>query len=73
MAAKLKMDPLEFRLKNLSDQRMMRVLKTAAEKFGWDPSRPQRRGFGVACATDVGAYVATMAEVEVDQESGRFG
>ena len=25
----------------------------------------------MACATDVGAYVATMAEVEVDQESGR--
>jgi len=72
MAAKLKLDPLEFRLKNLSDQRMMRVLKTAAEKFGWDPSpAPSGRGFGVACATDVGAYVATMAEVEVDQESGR--
>ena len=25
---------------------------------------------GVACAVDAGAYVATMAEVEVDQESG---
>jgi isoquinoline 1-oxidoreductase len=72
MAAKLKMDPLEFRLKNLSDQRMMRVLKTAAEKFGWEPSpAPSGRGVGVACATDVGAYVATMAEVEVDQESGK--
>jgi CO/xanthine dehydrogenase Mo-binding subunit len=66
------MDPLEFRLKNLSDQRMMRVLKAAAEKFGWRTSPfPSGRGFGVACATDVGAYVATMAEVEVDQESGR--
>ena len=71
MAAKLKMDPLEFRLKNLSDQRMIRVLKAAAEKFGWEPSpTPSGRGLGVACATDVGAYVATMAEVEVDQESG---
>jgi isoquinoline 1-oxidoreductase len=72
MAAKLAMDPLEFRLKNLSDQRMMRVLKAAAEKFGWRTSPfPSGRGFGVACATDVGAYVATMAEVEVDQESGK--
>jgi isoquinoline 1-oxidoreductase len=72
MAAKLKLDPLEFRLKNLSDQRMMRVLKTAAEKFGWEPSpAPSGRGVGVACATDVGAYVATMAEVEVDPESGK--
>jgi isoquinoline 1-oxidoreductase len=72
MAAKLKLDPLEFRLKNLSDQRMMRVLKMTAEKFGWEPSpAPSGRGMGVACATDVGAYVATMAEVEVDQESGK--
>jgi CO/xanthine dehydrogenase Mo-binding subunit len=72
MAAKLRMDPLEFRLKNLSDQRMIKVLNAAAEKFGWEPSpAPSGRGFGVACATDVGAYVATMAEVEVDQESGR--
>ena len=71
MAAKMAMDPLEFRLKNLSDQRMIRVLKAAAEKFGWKTSpAPSGRGFGVACATDAGAYVATMAEVEVDQESG---
>jgi nicotinate dehydrogenase subunit B len=72
MAAKMAMDPLEFRLKNLSDQRMIRVLKATAEKFGWKTSpAPSGRGFGVACAIDAGAYVATMAEVEVDQESGR--
>jgi nicotinate dehydrogenase subunit B len=72
MATKLKMDPLEFRLNSLSDERMIKVLKTAAEKFAWEPSPAlSGRGFGVACATDVGAYVATMAEVEVDQESGR--
>ena len=72
MAAKLGMDPLEFRLKNLIDKRMIGVLKAAAQKFGWRPSpTPSSRGFGVACATDAGAYVATMAEVEVDQESGK--
>jgi len=72
MAAKLKMDPLEFRLKNLSDQRMVKVLRAAADQFGWRTSpAPSGRGFGVACATDVGAYVATMAEVEVDQTSGK--
>jgi len=72
MAAKMGMDPLEVRLKNLSDQRMIGVLKAAAEKFGWGTSpSPSGRGFGLACATDVGAYVATMAEVEVDQESGK--
>jgi CO/xanthine dehydrogenase Mo-binding subunit len=72
MAAKLAMDPLEFRLRNLNDKRMIRVLKAAAERFGWRASpAPSGRGWGVACATDVGAYVATMAEIEVDQESGR--
>ena len=72
MAAKLKMDPLDFRLRNLKDQRMIKVLNAAAEKFGWAASpAPSGRGLGVACATDAGAYVATMAEVEVDQESGK--
>ena len=72
MAAKIGMDPLEFRLKNLTDKRMIRVLKAAAEKFDWRPSTaPSNRGLGVACAVDAGAYVATMAEVEVDRESGR--
>jgi nicotinate dehydrogenase subunit B len=71
MAAKVAMDPLEFRLKNLSDKRMIRVLKAAAEKFGWRASpTPSGRGFGMACGVDAGAYVATMAEVEVDQKSG---
>lgn len=72
MAAKLGMDPLEFRLQNLNDQRMVRVLKTAAEKFGWKAApAPSGRGIGVACALDVGVYVATMAEVDVDRESGK--
>ncbi len=72
MAAKVAMDPLEFRLKNLNDKRMIGVLKAAAEKFGWRASpAPSHRGFGVACGVDAGAYVATMAEIEVDQEKGR--
>ena len=71
MAAKAGIDPLEFRLKNLSDTRMQAVLKAAAEKFGWTPSKaPSGRGFGVACADYLGTYVANMAEVEVDKTSG---
>ena len=50
---------------------MIRVLKAAAEKFGWTPQKaPSGRGFGVACATDSGAYVTLMAEVKVDKELG---
>ena len=72
MAAKAKIDPVEFRLKNLSDKRMIRVLKAAAEKFGWKGApAPSGRGLGVACGIDSGTYVALIAEVDVDQRTGR--
>ncbi len=71
MAAGAGMDPLEFRLSNLRDTRMKRVLNAAASKFGWVPARaPSGRGYGVACARDAGSYVAHMAEVEVDRSKG---
>jgi nicotinate dehydrogenase subunit B len=71
MASKAGMDPLEFRLKNLSDERMLGVLKAAAEKFGWTSAKaPNGRGFGIACGIDSGSYVAEMAEVEVDKKRG---
>ncbi len=72
MAAKAGIDPLEFRLKNLTDSRMTRVLKAAAEKFGWKPAKaPSGRGHGVVCLDYLGTYVAMMAEVSVDKSSGR--
>jgi isoquinoline 1-oxidoreductase len=72
MASKAEMDPVEFRLKNMRDARMIRVLKTAAEKSGWTPSKtPSGRGFGVACGIDSGTYVATIAQVNVDKQTGR--
>ena len=71
MAAAAGVDPVEFRLKNLSDPRMIRVLKAAADKFGWKPAKaPSKRGYGVACGTDAGAYVAAIAEVAVDAGKG---
>ncbi len=71
MASRAGMDPVEFRLKNLKDERMRRVLKAAAEKFDWKPSKtPSSRGFGVACGIDSGTYVAHIAEVEVDKQTG---
>ena len=67
MAHAAGIDPLEFRLKNLDDARLRAVLQAAADKFGWGhvPSTPER-GFGIACGTDKGGYVATCAEVEID-------
>ena len=71
MAAKLGMDPVEFRLKNLTDERMIRTLKAAAEKFGWKPTKsPDGKGRGVACGIDAGSYVAIMAEVKVEKTTG---
>ncbi|OGD22960.1 MAG: hypothetical protein A2W03_06220 [Candidatus Aminicenantes bacterium RBG_16_63_16] len=71
LAAAASMDPLEFRLKNLKDPTMIRVLTAAAEKFGWTPAKaPSGRGYGIACGTDSGTYVAHMCEVEVDRKTG---
>ncbi|MFQ6034887.1 MAG: molybdopterin cofactor-binding domain-containing protein [Sedimentisphaerales bacterium] len=72
MAAKIEMDPLEFRLKNLTDERMRRVLKAAAEKFGWSAAKaPSGRGYGIACGSDVDVPVALIAEVKVDRQTGK--
>jgi CO/xanthine dehydrogenase Mo-binding subunit len=72
LAHKAAADPVEFRLAHLSNPRMRRVLQAAAKQFGWKRRKtPSGRGVGVACATDVGTYVATMAEVAVDRSSGQ--
>ncbi|MHB1312048.1 MAG: xanthine dehydrogenase family protein molybdopterin-binding subunit, partial [Gemmatimonadaceae bacterium] len=71
LAVKAGMDPVEFRMHNLADARMRRVLQAAADKFGWKPRvGPGKRGLGVACGTDAGTYVATIAEVKVDAATG---
>jgi isoquinoline 1-oxidoreductase len=71
VAAGLGIDPVEFRLAHLADARMQRVLKAAAQQFRWTPkAAPSGRGVGVACGTDAGTYVASMAEVKVDKATG---
>ena len=103
------LDPLEFRLKNLSNPRLRAVLQAAAEKFKWISSPKTARvapvstlrpgsggssgnsgnsendgvpqvsilrpgsdgmrpgtGYGLACGTDKGGYVATCAEISID-------
>ena len=73
MAARVGMDPVEFRLKNLADPRMARVLKAAADTFKWTPARsPSKRGYGVALLDYLNTYVAAMAEVVVDKATGQI-
>ncbi|HET7625473.1 MAG TPA: molybdopterin cofactor-binding domain-containing protein [Verrucomicrobiae bacterium] len=71
LAAILKMDPLEFRLKNLKNDRLLAVLKAAADAFGWAKMKSSEdRGFGIACGTEKGSCIATCAEVLVDRKTG---
>jgi nicotinate dehydrogenase subunit B len=73
MASKAGVDPLAFRLMHLTDKRMIRVLKAAAERFGWKSGKtPGKRGYGIACGIDAGTYVALMAEVDVDTGTGNL-
>ena len=63
-------EPLAFRMKNLSNPRLKAVLEAAAEKFGWGNAKSTPdRGFGIACGTDKGGFVATCAEVAIDPAS----
>jgi nicotinate dehydrogenase subunit B len=71
MAAAAGADPLEFRLRNLSDQRMRKVLDAAASAYGWKGrAKKAGVGHGLACGEDAGSYVALMAEVRVDPKTG---
>jgi isoquinoline 1-oxidoreductase len=71
MAAKIKMDPLEFRLKNTSDKRARAVLEAAAARFGYKPApAPSGRGIGMAVGIDAESYVAEIAEIALNAQGG---
>lgn len=67
-------DPLDFRLRHIDDERLVAVLRRAADHFGWgSPSaghpagQPgERHGRGLAVGLEKGGRVATCAEVIVD-------
>ncbi len=66
LAHAVSMDPLEFRLKNLTAPRLRAVFQAAEEKFGWGRAKSTpERGYGIAGGTDKGGYVATCVEVEI--------
>jgi nicotinate dehydrogenase subunit B len=65
-----KMDPLEFRLKNLTNERLRAVFEAAAKKFGWGQAKAPAHGFGMGGGFEKGGNVATFAEVAVDRTSG---
>ncbi len=61
------LDPLEFRLKNLSDARLRAVFEAAAKSFGWPRKKTEAgQGFGMGGGVEKRGYVATFAEVRVE-------
>jgi len=71
LAHSAKIDPFEFRMKNLSDVRLRAVFESAAKSFGWQQRKPQPgRGFGMGGGVEKGGYVATCAEISVEPNSG---
>jgi isoquinoline 1-oxidoreductase len=60
------MDPVAFRLKNLKDERLIAVLRAAADRAGWTArAKATGRGYGISCGLEKGGYVAAYAEVDV--------
>jgi isoquinoline 1-oxidoreductase len=73
MAAHAGLDPVALRMKNLEDKRMLRTLAAVAAAFRWQEAKiPSGRGYGVACSSDTGTCVASMAEVSVNRTSGEI-
>jgi nicotinate dehydrogenase subunit B len=70
LAHAVKMDPLEFRLKNLKDERLRAVFQAAAKQFGWGNSKAPGHGFGMGGGYEKLGNIATFAEVRVDRKSG---
>ena len=66
LARLIKMDQLEFRLKNLEDDRLIAVLQAAAKSFGWNGPKTQGHGFGIAGGFEKGGYVGCCAEVMIN-------
>ncbi len=82
ISAYVKADPVAYRLQYLREARLIDVVKAAAKTANWDTRPSPKRGIahtgtvtgrGIACVVYEGdnGYAALVAEVEVDQGSGR--
>ncbi|WP_224243246.1 xanthine dehydrogenase family protein molybdopterin-binding subunit [Hyalangium gracile] len=72
LAHSARVDPIEYRLRQLRDERAKAVITRAAKRFGWSSfsREPQRgRGVGFARYKNVASYCAVCLEVLVDPQS----
>lgn len=66
LAALAGIEPFEFRLRNLKEERVTAVLKAAADHFEWKSvKKTAGRGYGMACGLEKGSYFATCAEISI--------
>lgn len=75
LALAVEMDPIEFRINNLDDDRAKAVLQSVAEKTNWKSAQQTaNKGFGVAFSKykNSASYFAVVAEVTVDKDSKTF-
>jgi len=75
LARAARADPVEFRLRHLTDARAQAVVRLAAERFDWQGFRRaagRGRGFAFARYKNYAAYAAVALEIDVDRESGRL-
>ena len=68
LARLIKMDQLDFRIKNLDDKRFIEVLQTAAKTFGWNGTKTPGHGYGIAGGFEKGGYVGCCAEVMINKD-----
>ncbi len=70
VAATAGIDPLELRLRHLSDnesgQRMRTALLAAADKVNWGGALPSGHALGLAMCYDVGTIIVEIAEISVE-------
>ncbi|HEX6933022.1 MAG TPA: molybdopterin cofactor-binding domain-containing protein [Streptosporangiaceae bacterium] len=69
LAHEIGADPVEFRLRNLADERLADVLRAVASHIGWEAGRDRVPGMGVgiACGLEKDGRVVTAAQVAIER------
>ena len=80
LAHAVRMDPVAFRRRNMTDPRWLGILDAVAQAAGWAPriahAAPSGArvvtGRGIALGTHIVSYGGAIADIEVDRESGEI-
>lgn len=74
LAEKAGMDPVSFRDSMLANNpRMAAVMHAAVDSSGWNPGVGSTgQGYGLAIGFDANTFIAEVAKVEVDEETGEL-